>query len=139
MWRALTLAGLTLLAACDELPARPSPAQVAGNWSGTFESSSTATRAITVTITQASGDFNGRWVTDPTAWEGTFSGTVDTSDRVSGTLSINMPQLVGRCDATAAFGGAVSNNDSTMNWNMSNFTGNCADPPANGRITIQRR
>ncbi|MEO8682932.1 MAG: hypothetical protein ABI665_28050 [Vicinamibacterales bacterium] len=139
MWRTLTLLSLSFVVGCDELPARPSPAQLSGDWSGTFESSSTQTHAVTTTVTQAGSDFNGRWVTDPAAWEGTYSGTVDRNDRISGTITINMPQLVGRCDATAAFGGAVSQNDSTMDWNLSNFTGNCSDPPQNGRITVQRR
>ncbi|MGE0043614.1 MAG: hypothetical protein AB7H88_07775 [Vicinamibacterales bacterium] len=128
------LALAAVAAGCSDRPTSPSPAQVAGDWSGTLESANYQARAVTLTLTQAGESVNGTWTGGD--WDGAITATVD-GNRASGTVTIRMPALVGRCESSAAFGGDASS--STMTWNVVGFDGECASPPAGARFVIQRR
>lgn len=137
MRRFIWLAPLVLaafVAGCNDSPTSPSPAQIAGEWSGTLESTNYQARAVTVTLTQAGESVNGTWVGGD--WDGSITATVD-GNRASGTVTIHMPALVGRCESSGAFGGSASS--STMTWTVVTFDGECGAPPASARFVIQRR
>lgn len=119
-------------------PPPPPVAQISGNWSGTFETSTYATVPILVTLNQTAATISGTWATSGTTREaGTISGTVDSTSFV-GTVTFSFNQGP---TCQGAFSGTAST--STLNWSSPGFTGNCglASPgnPLNVRFVLQRR
>lgn len=144
MRRLIFLIGsLLFVGACGSTPAAPtapSPANVAGGWSGTITTSNYGTQSFTMLLTQAASTVNGTWTSPSFGWTGAVSGTV-TPTNFSGTMSLsgvstqNVP-----CSAVASVSGNASS--STMTWTSPFFTaasGPCGNQPANVRIDMQLR
>lgn len=135
---------LVLLSACggsDNLPGPtpppPPPAQIAGAWSGTFESNY-APEAVFVDVTQVSATVTGTWLmTSGVRARGNISGTVDTAN-FTGTVTYNYE---GGPTCQASFSGTAS--ATSLMWSSPGFTGNCglAAPgnPTGARFVLQRR
>ena len=122
---------------CEDNPTAPSqPAQIAGTWTGTAESSNNGARAIQITLTQSGDSVTGTWTAGD--WQGAVTATTD-ADSVSGTITIQIPTLLGTCTETSPFSGAASTESNAMNWMLVGFNGDCANPPTDARFVIQRR
>lgn len=136
--------GVTLvLAACGShaTPTQPTPqpANIAGNWSGTFDYSNNggrqAPRAILVNLTQAGSTVTGTYATD--AFDGTVSGTTSPTS-FTGTLTFNAVTVNGAaCTGTMAVSGGAGS--ATMAWTSPAVTANCGNTPTAITITVQRR
>src|SRR5687767_12401562 len=101
-------------------PPPPQPAQVAGVWSGTFESRQYAVSSILVTLNQTGTTISGTWANSGTTPEaGNITGTVDTST-FTGTITYSFRQGP---TCQGSFSGAASS--ATLNWQSAGFTGNC--------------
>ena len=123
-------------AACsDSSPTMPTPTNIAGNWSGTFETQNQGTHPFQMAVTQADQAVNGSWSTD-NGWEGNLSGTIAQSS-ISGSMSITIPTLTGACTGEAALSGTVFTD--TVNWSLGPFSGNCGSYPESVQIAAQRR
>lgn len=120
-------------------PPPPPPAQVAGNWSGTLESSNYQPLAVFMTLSQTSTTVTGTWAAQSgsSGIAGNVSGTVDTSS-FTGTLTFSINQTAG-CSGSFSGGAGAS----TMTWSSAGYTGNCGlAPPGNPlspRFVLQRR
>jgi hypothetical protein len=121
-------------------PASPSPAapaNVAGNWTGTLESSGFATRTISILAFQGGTCVDGAWRTDPPEWSGAISGFADVSS-FSGSVSFERPaDGPGKCAGIATFSGAVGTD--TIRWTSEGFTGTCAGGLPQSVTMILRR
>jgi hypothetical protein len=116
---------LILASACgNSSPSAPSPATVAGNWSGMYQGVQLGLPlhdAIVMNLTQAGSSVNGTWtITNPQASNGysaaggTVSGTT-TANSFSGTLTINGTTNSGAaCSGTFAVSGNAGG--TTMTW-----------------------
>ncbi len=139
----LLLTSSLLLTACGAkssptAPAPPQPAQVAGTWSGILASSNFQALAVVVQLTQTGSNVTGSWAT-PNDWNGTITGSVDTSS-FAGTFTLSAPNALGvgqRCTGTASVSGPASNG-STLRWTSPGFTGSCTGEPLSLVWTIQR-
>ena len=131
------------LSACGSSPSAPTPppppppAQVAGAWSGTFESNYSP-EAVFVDLTQVSATVTGTWaMTSGVRAIGNISGTVDTS-QFTGTITYNYTDGP---TCQASFSGTAS--ATTLVWTSPGFTGNCGlsapGNPTNARFVLQRR
>jgi hypothetical protein len=117
----------------------PQPAQIGGNFSGTFETSNYQSLAVFVTLNQTSSTISGTWAAQSgsNGLAGNITGTVDpTSFTGTVTLSINQ--------SSACSGSFSGNATSTgnMTWSSAGFTGNCNlnnGNPLSPRFVIQRR
>jgi len=118
-------------------PSPPPPANIAGSWTGTFESNNWAQQAITLSLTQAGSGVNGTWAVEVQSWTGTISGTTDPST-FSGSFTINARSVTGgACTGTASFSGSAG--ASTMTWTSPGFSSTCTGMPAGIRVAMQRR
>jgi hypothetical protein len=121
-------------------PASPSPAapaNVAGNWTGTLESSGFATRTISILAFQGGTCVDGAWRTDPPEWSGAISGFADVSS-FSGSVSFERPaDGPGKCAGIATFSGAVGTD--AIRWTSEGFTGTCAGGLPQSVTMILRR
>ena len=133
---AIVIAVLGAAACSDSSPTMPTPpTNIAGNWSGTFETSNQGTHPFTMSVAQADQAVNGSWSTD-NGWEGNFSGTISQSS-ISGTMDVTIPTLTGTCAGQATLGGTVF--ASTVNWTLGPFSGTCGSYPENVRVNAQKR
>ena len=120
-------------------PPPPQPAQIAGNFSGTFESSTYSPIAIFVSLNQTGTTISGTWsgTTGTNGIAGNITGTVDPST-FTGTISFSFNQTAG---CSGSFTGSAAPN--TLNWSSPGFTGNCGlSAPGNPlapRFVLQRR
>src|SRR5258705_5902963 len=121
-------------------PAPPPPAQIAGNFSGTWESSNFTPRAVLFNINQTGTTISGTWVTSPDGWNGTITGTVDSSS-FTGTVTYNARSTTGAaCTGQGSFSGTVpSATNTTMRWTSPAITGNCTGMPLSNVLALQRR
>jgi hypothetical protein len=122
-------------------PVRPvptNPVNMAGNWTGTLESSRFAPRTITVLIFQTGACVDGAWKTDPEEWVGAVSGYADVAS-FSGSVSFQRPgDGVGRCSGVGTFSGEVGAD--TIRWTSTGFTGDCAGGlPDTVTMTLRRQ
>jgi hypothetical protein len=116
-------------------PPPPQPAQLAGGWTGTFETSNYLAEAVAMDLTQVGSSINGTWAFTRGLVTGTLTGTVDTS-QFSGVVTYR----VGASSCQAAFSGSAS--AATINWTSPGFTGDCGlagANPINVRLVLQRR
>jgi hypothetical protein len=136
--RVLILAALVLTGACGgSSPTAPTSPQIAGNWSGTFESDNWPVRSFVMTLSQANSRIDGAWASDP--WTETLSGSVDTRT-FSGQMTMNAPGTTATCVGTASLAGAVgSGSVATLRWTSVGVSGNCTGMPINIVINVQRR
>lgn len=141
--RILTVSFATMLTiACggSSTPTTPTPPptpQLAGVWSGTFESSNFSQQAISLQLTQAGTSVNGTWVVQAVNWSGTITGTVDAST-FSGSITFNAPSAgTATCTGSAALSGPPGS--VTMTWSGPGVTGNCSGMPLGLRWVLQRR
>jgi hypothetical protein len=118
-------------------PAPSEPANVAGTWTGTLESTGFATRRITILAFQGGTCVDGAWRTEPAEWVGAISGYADVSS-FSGSISFQRPaDGPGRCGGIGEFSGAVG--ASELRWTSTGFTGECAGGlPQSVTITLRR-
>jgi hypothetical protein len=130
-------AAVLMSAACGSSPTAPSGppppppvANVAGNWSGTWEDRFGAS-AFVMNLNQSGSTVTGTWQVE--GLNGSVSGSADSSS-FTGSFTLN----VGLCTETAAFSGPASSGTATLNWASVGLVGNCLNT---GRITInvQRR
>ncbi len=119
-------------------PAPAVPANVAGNWAGTLESSGFATRNISIVAFQGGTCVDGAWNTDPPEWVGAISGFADVAS-FSGSVSFERPaDGPGKCGGIATFSGEVGAD--TIKWTSPGFTGSCAGGlPQAVTITLRRQ
>src|SRR5262249_13799133 len=132
------LLGLCVTGCGSDNPAAPSPANVAGNWSGTFQYSNNTGSyivAIAMNLTQAGSSVNGTW--SNATRDGTVSGST-TPSNFSGTFTYHTTSTTGgTCTGTFAASGDAGS--TTMNWTSPTVTENCTNPPQNITIAVQRR
>src|SRR5262249_4705266 len=119
-------------------PPPPAAAQVAGGWSGTFETTNYAPQAVFVTLNQTSTTVSGTWVAQSgsSGLAGNISGSVDATS-FTGTITFSINQSSG---CSASFSGPA--NSGTLTWSSAGFTGNCnlvAGNPLSPRFVLQRR
>jgi hypothetical protein len=113
-------------------PSNPSPApppgpvvNIAGNWSGTFESGNFSTRTITMTVVQGGNCVDGAWTSGASDWTGAISGFAG-ADSFSGQISIEaVTENGGRCTGVGETSGQVGTD--TLRWTSTGFTavGSC--------------
>lgn len=120
-------------------PAPPQPAQIAGTFSGTFETSNYAALAVFLTLNQTSSTVTGTWgaQSGTSGIAGNITGTVDPSS-FTGTVTFSINQSAG---CTGSFSGNASS-QGNMTWTSAGFTGNCnlsAGNPLSPRFVFQRR
>jgi hypothetical protein len=118
-------------------PNAPSPANVAGSWSGVVRWMATngdvIPEAITMTLSQRGSAVTGTWNTR--LRYGNVSGTTTSTD-FSGTFTYNTSA---EDDGTPCVGSmAVSGNagGSTLNWSSPGVIENCLKAPQNISITL---
>jgi len=107
-------------------PATPSPAvppgpvaNIAGRWSGTFESGNFSTRTITMTIVQGGNCVDGAWAS-ASGWTGAISGFAG-ADSFSGQISFEAITESGeRCAGVGDTSGTVGTD--TLRWTSAGFT-----------------
>ena len=121
-------------------PPPPPPANVAGQWSGTLESTNYVPLAVFVTLNQTSTTVSGTWAasTGSSGIAGNITGTVDTSS-FTGTMTLSLNQSAG---CSGSFSGPAATASSTLTWSSAGFTGNCnlnAGNPISPRFVLQRR
>jgi hypothetical protein len=111
-------------------PPPPPVANVAGNWSGTWEDRY-GVSAFRMNLNQSGSTVTGTWEVE--GLTGSISGSADSSS-FTGSFTLN----VGLCTETAAFSGPASAGMVTLNWSSVGLVGNCLNT---GRINIvvQRR
>lgn len=119
-------------------PPPPPPVQVAGQWSGTMETSNYIALPVFVTLSQSGATVTGTWAsqTGSAAIAGNISGTVDQST-FTGTITYSINQTAG---CSGSFSG--SSTTATLNWSSAGFTGNCnlaGGNPLSPRFVLQRR
>jgi len=112
------------------VPTPPPVANVAGNWSGTWEDRY-GISAFRMNLNQSGSTVTGTWEV-----EGLTGSVTGSSDAASFTGSFTLN--VGLCTETAAFSGPASSGSATLNWSSVGLVGNCLNT---GRINIvaQRR
>lgn len=146
--RALAVSLALLLDACGGSPTTPTvvtpptpkPANVAGNWSGTLESTSYVPLAVVVTMNQTSTAVTGTWAasTGTSGLAGNISGTVDATS-FTGTITLSINQTTG---CSGSFSGPANTSAPTLSWAGAGFTGNCNlsnGNPVSPRFVLQRR
>lgn len=142
MRRLLCVVALLTAACGGSTPVAPSPppvAQIAGSWSGTFESLTYASEAVLVDLNQTGSTITGTWVmTSGLQARGNISGTVDPS-AFSGSVTYN---YLNGPTCVASFSGLAAN--ATLNWTSPGFTtGTCGlsapGNPLGVRFVLQRR
>jgi hypothetical protein len=112
---------------CSASPATPSPAplpgpvvNIAGNWSGTFESENFSTRTITMTVVQGGNCVDGVWTSGASDWTGAISGFAG-ADSFSGQISFEAVTESGdRCTGVGNTSGQVGSD--TLRWTSTGFT-----------------
>jgi hypothetical protein len=119
-------------------PGPTTPANVAGNWTGTLESPGFVTRTITVLAFQGGTCVDGAWRTEPAEWVGAISGYADVGS-FSGSISFQRPaDGPGKCGGVAMVSGEVGEN--TLRWTSAGFTGDCQGGlPQSVTITLRRQ
>lgn len=141
-------ASLVLLVACGcsdtptaPTPPPPSPVQLAGLWTGTFESQTYSSQAMTMELGQVGNTITGTWAMSTSVLaRGNVTGVVDTTT-FTGTVTFNLPTPNAPI-CTASFTGASTR--TTIEWSSAGFaTGNCGltapGNPLGVRFVLQRR
>jgi hypothetical protein len=143
-----TIIGLTsalatsiLLTACggtSTAPSPPPPANITGNWSGTFQYSNNTglhIDALVMNLSQAGTSVSGTWSTN--GRDGTVSGST-TPTNFSGTLTYHTTSTTGgACTGTFAASGDAGS--TTMTWTSPAVTENCTNAPTSITIAVQLR
>lgn len=136
-----------LCSACSacgaDAPAAPTPvpvAQVAGNWTGTMNYTTTAGGPFIITwqmnLTQAGSAVNGTYVAQN--FQGTVAGTTSISNTFSGTLTYNATATNGAaCQGTFAVSGTAGG--TTLTWTSPGVISNCTNTPLSMTIAVQSR
>src|SRR3989442_875430 len=110
--------------ACGNSPTAPSPASVAGNWSGTWQATQASGGFILAPgfeLSPTNSSVAGTWSTSQ--GNGTASGTT-TSTNFSGTFTWNSRSPSGgACTGDLAVSGTAG--ATTLNWTSPTVTGNC--------------
>lgn len=120
-------------------PPPPQPVNIAGSWSGTFESQTYLTEAILMDLNQIGANVTGTWAQSGGVKAfGNVNGTVSPTSFI-GTISYN---YAGGSTCSASFSGPTTT--TTINWTSPGFTtGDCglASPgnPLGVRFVLQRR
>jgi hypothetical protein len=114
-------------------------ASVAGQWSGSLESSNYPSRPVSMTLSQMTRDVAGTWAEQPSGSGGSVTGNVDTAGIV-GTITFRINQSA---TCSGRFSGPATGTPSTLTLTMAEgFTGNCnlpGDNPQAVRFVLQRR
>lgn len=121
-------------------PPPPPPVNIAGAWSGTFETQTYTTTPIIIDLVQVGATVTGTWVSSGGTVRpfGNVNGTVNTTT-FAGTITYN---YANGPTCSGSFSGNSTLN--TLNWSSPGFTtGNCGlSPPGNPlnvRFVLQRR
>lgn len=121
-------------------PPPPPPVNIAGSWSGTFESATYLPSAIFVDLVQVGGSVTGTWLSSGGSVRpfGNINGTVDTTT-FAGTVTFN---YTNGPTCSGSFSGPST--AATLRWSSPGFlTGNCgfSSPgnPLNVTFVLQRR
>lgn len=119
-------------------PSPPPPVQIAGTWTGTFESSNYQPLAAAVTLSQTGTTVTGTWSAPSgnSGIAGNINGTVDSST-FTGTISFSINQTAG---CSGSFSG--SSTTGSLRWSSAGFTGNCnlsGGNPLSPTFVLQRR
>ena len=136
MPRCLIVLALLGVVSCGGSPTAPRPAQIAGGWSGTFESNYSP-EAMFMDLTQVTAAVTGTWLmTSGVQARGNITGTGNAS-QFTGTVTYN---YINGPTCQASFSGDVS--DTSIAWTSPGFTGNCGligGNPTSVRFVLQRR
>lgn len=122
-------------------PTPPPPANIAGGWSGTLESSNFGIHSVLAQFTQTSATVTGTWasMTLGGGSSGNFTGTTDVSS-FTGIMTLSAPSTAGGvCTGTASIAGPASSSLATLRWTSVGFTGTCTGMPLNVVLALQRR
>jgi len=121
-------------------PAPPPPVNIAGAWSGTFETQTYTTTPIVIDLVQVGGTVTGTWASSGGTVRpyGNVNGTVDTTT-FAGTITYNYSNGP---TCSGSFSGNSTLN--TLNWSSPGFTtGSCGlsapGNPLSVRFVLQRR
>lgn len=114
---------------------------IAGDWSGTFESSNLPPRTISFTIVQAAGYcIDGAWKDSVNQWTGALSG-VATSTAFSGTVSVESKKADGTlCTSVATVEGPMA--ERSLEWDVGAFSPTPLCPgalPTSGVLKLQKK
>jgi hypothetical protein len=153
--RFLALSLLVVLApscgSSSSAPASPSPspsspstpvgpfANVSGLWSGTIESTNSATHALSLNAVQSANCVDGTWTSADSDWRGAISGYADAVS-YSGQMSIEFNSGSQHCTGVADVSGPVDSD--AIRWTGTGFrlVGQCpVSLPQTIVVTLQRR
>jgi hypothetical protein len=124
------------------VPTTPTPSvfNIAGNWTGTFQTTNLPTRNITMTIVQASSCVDGAWKDTARQWSGGISGFA-TADSFSGQFSFERTaDGGGKCTAVGFAEGPIG--DAGIGLKVASFSapeGCDGDLPQGTTIKLQRQ
>lgn len=116
------------------------PFSMAGNWSGTYQTSNLATRTITMTIVQSSSCVDGAWKDSTGQWTGAISGFA-TADSFSGQFSFERTaDGGGKCTAVGLAEGPIGDDGIGLKVASLSASGSCdGDLPQGTTIKLQRQ
>jgi hypothetical protein len=113
---------------------------IAGTWSGTFESANFSVHRVTMTVYQAYNCVDGVWTTSTSDWTGAISGYAG-ADSFSGQISFErLAEGGGKCTAVGDITGQADSG--ALRWTSNNFKpiGSCSgDVPQSVVLTLQRQ
>lgn len=130
--------------ACHGSTTAPTPANVAGTWSGTMsftDSIGQFAQTVTMNLTQSGATVSGTWQTSGGRLpkNGTIGGTTTTSS-FSGTFTVTItnPSTGTSCNGTLSVSGSAGG--SALTWTSPGVVGGCPlDPPTNITFTVVRQ
>jgi hypothetical protein len=133
--------------ACGSSPAPTTPSgngtgpvvNLAGVWTGTFESSNFPTKSVTLTVVQGGNCVDGAWKSSSGDWTGAISGYA-AADSFSGQISFERSaDAGGKCTAAGMISGPAG--ETSLRWTSSGMdpVGSCAgDIPKGITLTLSR-
>lgn len=140
------LTALVVAAACGDNPVAPtppppSPANIAGGWTGTIQGQQGTTPfvvAFVMDLTQAGDNVNGTYSTSGgTTFNGTVSGAT-TPSTFSGSFTFNARTVSG-APCTGTFSASGNAGGTTMSWTSPGVSATCSNTPTGITIAVQRR
>jgi hypothetical protein len=149
-WIPVLLLGLASFGCGDNkspaAPTPPRPANVVGDWSGTFEyqqgSRTGLSQAVVVTLAQTNTTVSGNFAIVGLLATGSITGIVD-STSFTGTVQITMPSSGGGlCNGSGALTGPAPATSlvQTIRWTGPGFlTADCTNMPLGVVFALQRR
>jgi hypothetical protein len=114
-------------------------ANLAGSWTGTFESANFPTRPVSMVVVQTTNCVDGAWITADSNWHGAISGLASI-DALPGFVSFERTSGGGgACDATSAINATITANTLRLTAETLTPVGACSgDLPRQIVMTLHR-